>query len=305
MKVNLKNLQQTLFSSTVMASAKIVNVASVPQRSPFRYPGGKTWLIPEIRAWLHSLPRKPEIFIEPFAGGGIASLTAAFENLADRVFMVEKDDQVAAVWGVILKDGDWLADKILSFNLTHENTLRVLSSPPRCPGEKAFQAILRNRVQRGGIMAPGASLLKFGENGRGIASRWYPQTLAKRIKAIHEHRDRIIFKEGDAFDFIPHFLNNPLAAFFIDPPYTAGGKRAGKRLYLHSEIDHDALFAMMAGAKGNFMMTYDEAEEVEELSLRHGFSIRRVPMKSTHHAKMYELLICPTSISKLPAELIF
>jgi len=25
----------------------IVNVAMVPQRSPFRYPGGKTWLIPE------------------------------------------------------------------------------------------------------------------------------------------------------------------------------------------------------------------------------------------------------------------
>ncbi|MDI6854977.1 MAG: DNA adenine methylase [Deltaproteobacteria bacterium] len=305
MNVHYKNLQQSLFSSTVMASAKIVNVASVPQRSPFRYPGGKTWLIPEIRAWLRSLPRKPEIFIEPFAGGGIASLTAAFENLADHVFMIEKDDQVAAVWDVILKDADWLADKILSFNLTLENTLQVLSTPPHNLREKAFQVILRNRVQRGGIMAPGASLLKFGENGRGIASRWYPQTLAKRIKAIYEHRNRIMFKEADAFDFIPHFLNNPHAAFFIDPPYTAGGKRAGKRLYLYSEIDHDELFSMMAEAKGNFMMTYDDTEEVKELSFRHGFSIRRVPMKSTHHSKMYELLIGPTSISKQSADLFF
>lgn len=25
---------------------RVVNVASVPQRSPFRYPGGKTWLVP-------------------------------------------------------------------------------------------------------------------------------------------------------------------------------------------------------------------------------------------------------------------
>ncbi len=33
----------------------IVNVASVPQRSPFRYPGGKTWLVPRIRQWLKSL----------------------------------------------------------------------------------------------------------------------------------------------------------------------------------------------------------------------------------------------------------
>ena len=30
----------------------VVNVASVPQRSPFRYPGGKTWLVPVVRQWL-------------------------------------------------------------------------------------------------------------------------------------------------------------------------------------------------------------------------------------------------------------
>jgi len=28
--------------------------SSVPQRSPFRYPGGKTWLVPYIRDWFRS-----------------------------------------------------------------------------------------------------------------------------------------------------------------------------------------------------------------------------------------------------------
>ncbi len=27
---------------------KVVNVATVPHRSPFRYPGGKTWLVPRV-----------------------------------------------------------------------------------------------------------------------------------------------------------------------------------------------------------------------------------------------------------------
>jgi len=45
----------------------VVNVATVPQRSPLRYPGGKTWLIPHIRHWLKST--RSEILIEPFAGG--------------------------------------------------------------------------------------------------------------------------------------------------------------------------------------------------------------------------------------------
>ena len=47
---------------------KIVNVASVPLRSPFRYPGGKTWFVPRVRQWLISQPNKPTEFVEPFAG---------------------------------------------------------------------------------------------------------------------------------------------------------------------------------------------------------------------------------------------
>jgi hypothetical protein len=31
---------------------KVVNVSTVPHRSPFRYPGGKTWLVPRVRDWL-------------------------------------------------------------------------------------------------------------------------------------------------------------------------------------------------------------------------------------------------------------
>jgi DNA adenine methylase len=46
-----------------------VNVASVPMRSPFRYPGGKAWLIQQLRRWMRSLGRKPSLFVEPFAGG--------------------------------------------------------------------------------------------------------------------------------------------------------------------------------------------------------------------------------------------
>lgn len=64
---------------------RIVNVASVKHRSPFRYPGGKTWLVPRVRRWLLSLPKRPSEFFEPFAGGAIVALTVAAERLADHV----------------------------------------------------------------------------------------------------------------------------------------------------------------------------------------------------------------------------
>src|SRR5882724_2138606 len=95
-------VQQLDFLSDDSELSDIVNVASVPQRSPFRYPGGKTWLIPRLHQWLLSRVIKPAELIEPFAGGGIVSLTTAFENLADSVTMVEFDDDVAAVWETML-----------------------------------------------------------------------------------------------------------------------------------------------------------------------------------------------------------
>jgi len=107
------------------ATPKVVNVASVPQRSPFRYPGGKTWLIPVVRKWLKQ-SKDTKTLIEPFAGGGIVSLTAAFESLAEKIVMVELDGEVAAVWEVIINgDHNWLADKIYSFDLNPESANSV------------------------------------------------------------------------------------------------------------------------------------------------------------------------------------
>jgi DNA adenine methylase len=95
-----------------------INVASIPQRSPFRYPGGKTWLIPYLRDWLATKQRQPSRLVEPFAGGAIVSLTVGFENLARHVIFSELDSGVAAVWKVILDShAEWPADKILKFQL--------------------------------------------------------------------------------------------------------------------------------------------------------------------------------------------
>lgn len=285
--------QTTMWDETDDATP-VVNVASVPQRSPFRYPGGKTWLVPRIREWLNSLPGKPKRFIEPFAGGAIVGLTVAFEKRADLVILVERDEQVAAVWDVIIniKGGaEWLANRIVTFDLTPESAKALLSSPTRSRKEKAFQTIVQNRISYGGILAPGTGLLKHGENGKGIRSRWYPETLKKRILDIANVRERIRFIRGDGFEIIRQYADDPNAVFFIDPPYTASTKKAGTRLYKYHQVNHDELFALVSRVKGDFLMTYDDAEEVRALALTHRFETRLVAMSNTHHATMKELLI--------------
>lgn len=270
------------------SKSKEVNVSSIPQRSPFRYPGGKTWLIPCVRDWLKSKDSRPARLIEPFAGGAIVSLTTAFEGLAKHVIFAEMDQRVAAVWRVVTNgQSEWLAQRILEFEVNEENVRKELSKNPQQLRDLAFQAILRNRVQRGGIMAPGAGLIKTGENGRGLLARWYPETLARRIREINDRKDRLTFIEGDAFDLIKEHQNDAESVFYVDPPYTV----ASKRLYTNWDIDHEALFKLLSECKGDFLMSYDNTDEVLELIKRHGFESKPVAMKSTHHARMTELLI--------------
>jgi DNA adenine methylase len=271
---------------------QIVNVASVPQRSPFRYPGGKTWLIPRIRQWFASLPMRPAEFIEPFAGGASVSLAVADEQLDDHVTMVERDEEVAAVWQTILNgDGAWLAQELVSFNLTLPSVKHLLSRNNLSLREQALRTLVKNRVNRGGILAPGAGLLKEGEHGRGIRSRWYPETLRKRILAIAALSERITFIPGDGLDILRQFAPRDDAVFFIDPPYTAGGKKAGSRLYTYADLDHEQLFEISETLRSDFLMTYDDDPDVRALARRHGFDICAVAMKNTHHARMTELLI--------------
>ena len=265
----------------------VVNVASVPQRSPFRYPGGKTWLVPTARKWFSKASNNSHL-IEPFAGGGIISLTAAAEQYFKHVTMVELDNDMAAAWQTILsEDSHWLINKISSFIVTTDNIDDAIAHAMDGNKERGFSTIVRNRTNHGGILAKGSGLIKTGENGKGIGSRWYANTLIRRIIDIYNIKEKITFVHGDAFDIIHDNIHDKQAFFFIDPPYT----KAGHRLYTLHDINHHKLFELVSKIEGRFLMTYDDTPEVRDWADEFGLPYTTIPMQTTHLIKKEELLI--------------
>ena len=116
-------------------------------------------------------------------------------------------------------------------------------------------------------MAEGAGLVKTGENGRGLNSRWYPETLARRIQEIASVGERFSFMEADGFEVVRRYSDDESAAFFVDPPYTI----ASRRLYAHWQLDHRSLFSLLAKAKGDVLMTYDNTREIAALASEFDF----------------------------------
>ncbi len=149
----------------------------------------------------------------------------------------------------------------MGFQLTPKRARRAIAQADKFPESLAFATIIKNRVNRGGILAKVASFIKNGENGKGITSRWYPETLRRRILAIAQVKHRINFIEGDAFEVCEKNANREDVVYFIDPPYRA----AGQRLYRYSEINHEALFDLAHRLQGNFLMTYGGANEVQTI----------------------------------------
>ena len=286
-----QELQTSLFTDeeieVVTANQRVINVASVPQRSPFRYPGGKTWLVPTARKWFAQAD-VDSLFIEPFAGGGIIALTAVAEHFFNHVTMVELDNDMAAAWETILSDDcQWLIKQISNFTVTADSINTAIGHANDGMKEHGFATIIRNRTNHGGILAKGSGVIKTGENGRGLSSRWYPGTLIKRIADINRMRERITFIHGDAFEIMEQHLYDNNCFLFIDPPYTV----AGRRLYNHFEVDHRKIFELASQMNGHFLLTYDDTPEVRGWAEEFGVPYITIPMQTTHLVTKNELLI--------------
>lgn len=257
-------------------------------KSPFRYAGGKSWFVKIASKWMSNRTVRPKLLVEPFAGGANISLSAVYANLVDKAEFSELDRDVAATWKSMLNGhAGWLARKIRTFPIGRRKVEQHLERKPTTEHQRAFLCLLRNRTARGGVIAEGAGLIRKGEDGMGVRSRWYPKTISDRIATISAFGCKLNFFQCDGFELIQKHKHKKAALFFVDPPYT----KAARRLYRHWDIDHERLFQVLQHVKGDVLMTYDDTREIRRWARKYGFQVKTIAMRTTHHTSKRELMI--------------
>jgi DNA adenine methylase len=230
--------------------------------------------------------------VEPFAGGCSVGLAVAELDLVDRVTLVEIDPDVAAVWEVILNGGaKRLANRIRTFKLDAVSARETLEDRSGDSISRAFRCLLLNRISRGGIMAPGAGWLSRGERNRGIQSRWYPETLARRVESVHALRNKITFVRGDGLEALRAYSKIPNTVAFVDPPYVARGRGAGLRLYSYHDVNCEELFNTIRDFSGPAIITYHRSDVVQREAKAAGIDCRTVRMHTAHTVSKRELIL--------------
>ncbi|MFO1475515.1 MAG: hypothetical protein U1F98_02545 [Verrucomicrobiota bacterium] len=235
--------------------------------TPFLFPGARPWVRSAVAAWLRSLPVRPALFIEPFAGPGAVALAVAELGLADRVLLVEGSPELAAFWSALFgKAWPDLRRKILRFKPSRKSVVRELKRRPGGKAGLAFQALVRNRFQQGGSLLPGVQPLRRGS----FKLFWRPNALLSRIAKIQALAPRLQFVAADGFKAMEDHLFRQQVAFFVDAPLRPGESAGGPRPYRHAVADLTRVFKIASCAWGDGLLLLPRSAEVSRLAAEHG-----------------------------------
>lgn len=236
--------------------------------SPLRYPGAKRRLFKNISTFLESSGIRPGLFVEPFAGGAGVSLQLLGSGMTEKVALGDLDPLVASFWKVLFFDTEWLLNQLEDLEVSVDTWKRFKGSEYDSDRKRALACLFLNRTSFSGILAAGAGPIGGYEQRSDykIDCRFNRKMLARRIRLISTYRDRIDFV--DCLDWKETTLRamehkKDSLFFYFDPPFF----RKAHRLYRHyfEDADHKKLRDFLCTFRGDWLLSYDDAESFRKL----------------------------------------
>lgn len=232
-----------------------------------------------------------EVWVEPFAGGAGAALTALSEHGVPEAWLVEANPAVAAFWLAATRDGGRLAARVeattptlAAFYAARERvaTADGLPSDEAEVEELAFATFLVNRCSRSGLVVGNVGPIggKAQSGRHTIASRFNGDALAARLRGITALGHRLRIHHGDGISHIEALAGSGVedeVFLFVDPPYFDDGPRLYSSAMRASQ--HQRLADALHACPAPWALTYDAHPRV--LDLYHGDRIQEFSIRHT------------------------
>ena len=239
-------------------------VVKMKNKSPLRYPGGKTRackvLDEKVRDHFGDTLSKCTTLISPFFGGG--SFEFYLQNTYG--FNIVANDKFAPLsnfWNVCQHQQDQLCkelytyiDKVTKADFT---TYRDTIMDEKNPLQQAVLYFIINRCSFSGATLSGGFSAE-------ASKKRFTTSSVDRIKNLD--LSKFTISNQDFEDFINTHADNPTTILFLDPPYylEKKSKLYGKKGDMHEHFDHKKLFECLS-TKTNWMMTYNNCDYVKNL----------------------------------------
>lgn len=241
-------------------------------KSPLRYPGGKSILSKFLREVIVNNNLKGGTYFELYAGGAGAALDLLYSNTVNRIVLNDADFHIYALWKSMLDNSDAFIDKIEAINVDLNEWYKqheiYENFRNHTLDDVGFSAFFLNRCNRSGILTKAGPIGGFEQNGNyKIDARFNKANLIERVKMIRTFSGNIEIYNCDTIDFIKKnkkLLENPNSFMYLDPPYYKKGKSLYLNYYVHS--DHEQLRDILTCIRHcNWLVSYDNVQEIQDL----------------------------------------
>lgn len=225
-------------------------------KSPLRYPGGKTRAISILKDTLETEYPSRKTLLSPFFGGGSFELTQAADGytiLANDLFL-----PLFTFWDQVKTTPNELAEKVkqempvskekfLQFRTDIQHSTDVLDT--------AAKYFIINRCSFSGATFCGGYSQQAAD-GRLTATSL--ETL-KRVNLT-----RITFSNLDACEFLKKNPQTETTVVYADPPYFIDSYIYGRDGDMHEGFDHKG-FAEEIKKRSDWMVSYNDCEYIRKL----------------------------------------
>jgi DNA adenine methylase len=278
----------------VRATMRANNGKSTPSKthpflSPLRYPGSKRRLGEYVRQALELNQLQPDLYVEPFFGGGSVGIQLMQHDLVDKVLIMDLDPWVASFWRTLFFDTDWLIHKIRNTEVTLDLWQELKVSKPRSIREQAWACFYLNRTSFSGILERKAGPLggRAQKSEYKIDCRFPREVLIQRVERIAELREKVYGVWNcswiDGFRRIKAEQKNKRLPkknifYYLDPPFFEEAEELYR--YYFQEKDHVALRDCLIKMQDKWLLSYDNSDDVEKL---YGDAIKNETNGTNHH----------------------
>ena len=258
--------------------------------SPFAWPGGKRCL----KKTLLELIPSHTIYVEVFAGS--AKLLFA-KDPSPREVMNDLNGEVTNFFRVAKHRPAELAERFET-EIVHAGRFRELRHGN--PGDDELELALRFAYLV--WYSYGAKGEHFARSNakqmleRGAKLKRPLDRVRELLQLTSERLRNVLIEQRDFAEIIGRY-DSPQTFFYLDPPYVHF--QTNGRYVALAEERREHLFALLARAEGQWLMSFDDCAEVRALCRKHGFAVKPLSVNYTlaqrKTKRAQEVLVSPRS----------
>lgn len=221
---------------------------SFSNRSPLRYPGGKTRGVDYITQFF---PPNLDALISPFVGGGSIELNVASKGT--KVYGYDIFSPLVEFWQCLINNAGKLADEVEEYYPLPKEKFYELQDRQTTFGSKLERAAVYYVLNRSSFS--GATL----SGGMSPEHPRFTKTSIERLRNFYN--PNIIIEKAD---FRKVLQKHPYTFAYLDPPYLIKSSLYGKRGNAHKDFDHISLSEILKNRE-HWILSYNDCVEIRNL----------------------------------------